>query len=241
MSTSTIYTKDAEQTLVLGTRNYLFRPFDVGDWTTITIGMFVRAVSAEGDDTLSSTESVPSSATPIELTCIGIKNADNEILPGLSGSRFIGIGNVDNGISTCSTTALGMQAHGGEVSVMALSGAEPLSGSSGYAAFTTAAWDANPLATTYCGFIGLRLTINDKDTTYQSMSASVSTDQNAPLPYDEINLMSHMASATYAAAGNRTWNDNNTAALAIPDALFIKLPFSYNRFRFSCIAIVKSA
>ena len=248
-SQSVIYTKDTEQTLVLGKRNYLFRPFDVGDWTELRMGMFVRSVSAYGDDKVGVSENV-GTTTPgnrYRTLAIGIKNSDNEANPFYEGSYFLGISN-NGGYEACATdgSTLSMRAFG-ECASMGMSGMNPMlpalnaSLEDNYFGGSGLAWDIDPSVATYCCFIGLKIRIYDKGLATQYVALSVAFAKNATPPYNQDTLFAGMH-GTYQWGPSLaiTWNDGSTA-FAIPDALFIRFPFENNRCRLSAVAVMREA
>lgn len=242
---ATIYQKTAsDKTLILSPREYFLRPFDFGtDWTEVRIGMYFSGVTSGGDNTQAGSETVALS-TAADRIAFGIKDSGTSSLPGTVGSVFLGALTATTRSSECNGqgfqgSSLGLLAAGGYSGATLVGGAtaQEMSNSMGFGGGVAD-------ATGYCGFYGLQFVIANRGLATQTVTIRASDATGSPI-----------AGATYTASALRTllnngpwtgtahtlaWNDG-AAAYAIPDAVYVRMPFYNNRIRISAIRAIRYA
>ncbi len=244
---SSIYQKTAtDKTCILAPREYFLRPFNFLAWTEARFGLFFGGVTAAGDNTSSTSESVAKSSVS-DIIAFGIKNSSTSDLPGQAGSLFLGVTS-DN---DASCTTFGVGAAGGDYA--SISGNPAFLVSTGYNGVTkiggTDTQACNGMhyptvtsgATNYCGFFGLKFVINNIGLSTQSVTLSssfVSTVSGSD--YSAAALRTLLNNSTYNNSSTLTWNDG-VSARAIPDALYLRMPFYNNRIRVSSMMGVRYA
>lgn len=85
-----VITRDSQKGVVCPVNSMILRPFDVGTWSTITIGMFISGTTAASTNAAFSTQTIPF-VNNGDWTLIGLKDSSANT-PGFSGATFWGIG-----------------------------------------------------------------------------------------------------------------------------------------------------
>lgn len=238
-----IYAKSVtNKTLILSPREYFLRPFDFGtDWTEVRMGFFFGGVTSGGDNTQAAAEALTVS-TPADKIFVGLKNSDDEAIPGFAGSLFFGHMTattrqsiVESGSAFSGTG--GALAVGGYVGTSLIGGST--SEETGSQKMSFGSLVAN--ASSYDGFFALKFVIANRGLATQTVTiTSVANDPQVNSDYNETTVQTRINNGTYAGSKTLAWNDGSVA-YDIPDAVFIRLPFYSNRIRISVIRVIRYA
>jgi len=243
---ATIYAKSlTDKTLILDPREYMLRPFDLGaTWTEIRWGFFWTMVTSGGDDVPAVNEGVALN-TVADFPVMGLKDAATTALPGQAGSLFLGniavtVGDVSAQIFGGPPDHLGGSAVGGR----SLAGYHGVTLKGGLVDIGAASWywpQAN-LVNGYNGFMGIKYVITDRGLATQTVTLTQAAVSPVPgLDYSVNNLRTYLNNTPYANGSGLPpvqWNDG-VAAYALPDAVFVHLPFYNNRIRISAMQIIR--
>ena len=240
---SNIYEKIAgDNTLVLTPRDGFMRKFNFGTWTDMAIGMFYTGII--GDNSAISASEFVALATNADRITFGIKNSSNTILPGFSGSYFLGTctGQSD-AQATSFTNSYGNP--GALLFATGYNGTASLGGTTNYGlsniAFPTGGGTG---ATSYNGFNGVRFTITNRGQSNQTVYMRYGrTDDISGTDYSTAALITQINNQTWNNSTGGTnyqidWNDG-VSAYPIPDAFWVRMPFYGNSIRMSSVAAVK--
>lgn len=230
---ASIYQKTvSDKTCILAPREFLLRPFDFGAWTEMRFGCFLSGVAASGDNTNSAAETVALSSFEDRIT-FGIKDSATNDLPGYGAALFLGAVTETGGASDCTgsafqTAAASRLAAAGFHETTLVNGSSSLTSCPSFPASASG-------ATGYCGFYAVKFVIANLGTSSQAVTiSSVSTTPISGTDYSAAALQLLLNNATFDSGVSVAWNDG-AAARAIPDAVFIRMPFYSNRIRLSAM------
>ncbi len=241
-----------EQCLILGVREALVYPFDLGTWTEIRVGLFVSPTHATGDgNVISVDESVgnPAGTTPKSNFYIGLKDSGSA-LPNTFGANYIGWGN-GYGSAQPGTIGNGLLANhvAGNVyyprhlsnNTTATTVATNFEG-----IFTTAPHANIVNTTSYASRNIFRVVMGStpggKSTIIWQMMNNLTN--HVAGPYTAEVMRQYMLSSTFEGGNYPTgyWTTSLSPTgdnLTPPNALFIYVPFFNNRIRIHGIVIEK--
>jgi len=232
-----IYTKAAENTLILESREMMLRQFNFGTWTEMRMGMYFGGVNASGNNVNSVNESVTLTSA-LDRICFGIKDSSTTTIPGQTGAQFLGV--------TTTTGQLSKAGNDGVQGIIYSNGAlspvgtvdTTITGGSVAGAPMQYPIDITG-SSAYCGFYALKFVINNAGLSSQTVTiTSTNTVTIAGSAYTVNNLRALINSATYGGSATIAWN-NGATANAIPNCWFLRLPFLNNRIRISAIDMIK--
>lgn len=238
-----IYQHTNEKALVLEPREAYQRKLDLGNWTEIRIGMFWGSAGYSTPTSSQVTTETVVQVTRTDILTFGLKDSATNILPGYSGSYFIGLsmtGSVNTEVVSPFGTDGRYQANigsgyfygAGFYGTNSYVGAQNLS----YMDYTPAT------GTNYCGLYVLKLVLNNSGSSTQTVSAYASMTKTVTAAsvdnYSSYYLSTQMQNASFGTVSTITWNDGVTA-FPIPDSLWIRTPYFYNRPRISNISVIK--
>lgn len=236
-----------DKTLILDPREYVMRPFDLGaDWTEIRFGFFWTPVQSGNDNLEPAGNEVIAINNAQDWITAGFKDSATTALPGQATAFFLGhIGwnNVNPG--QCSLVDLGATWRiGGSNTATTghLAGYDgvTLKGSDAAAGVAPQAPDAS-LAAGYNGFFGVKCVLTNRGlATQQAQLSSAVTATVAGTDYSIAALRQAINNGVYTGGAAFAWNDG-AAALTVPDAVFLRLPFFVNRIRISAMMVVRYA
>lgn len=232
---ATIYQKPSEKTLILAPRESMQRAFDFGAWTELRMAMFFSVIDAINDNAAGAGETAIINTAADYLT-FGLKNADNTTLPGMAGSRFVGIGARTGNVNTSSNFILNS---GAGFDTFGYEGTTLKNGTGKVGVW---AGPTNPApSSNYCVMSAIRMVITDRGLATQSIAISSSETASGSSSYPASLLLSDMNTfASPSASRTVQWNDG-VAAYPIPDSFWVRCPLYNNRIRISCIRMKRYA
>lgn len=224
-----------------------------GSWTEIRIGLYYGLpVWNSASLASSSFNAVAANETawinsPFDWWSFGIKDTETQILPGYSGSNFIGIGVplVTPGGANQYVNRLNGQLGGiggsSNVYSYATNGTYVASSSTQLPPAFDFVQDPSA-ASAYNAFYGLRIIINNSGSVSQSLGIQgcytnpIGTNSTYYTPYQLIQDMNTFASAN-SSASIQWWSGSANNPLPIPDGFWWRLPLYNCCTRFSALAI----
>ncbi len=234
-----VYPKLTDETIVLAPRQAAFRQFNIGDdWTEARFGVFVTAIAATGSDDDNVAEVLVPSVTSDRVT-FGFKDT-SDTYPGQSGSLFIG---VRSGEGTVVSAAAGGGIGGPSGSFVAVGyngTSEILGAGAGIGRIGTAVASG---ATSYCDFFAIRLVINNRGLSTQTITIYGKEQANVAGADYSANALRTLINNSFASVGaldTIPWNDG-VSARAIPDCVWIRSPLFDNALRISCARVIRYA
>lgn len=237
-----IYQHTNDKVLVLEPREVFQRKLDLGVWNEVRIGMYWGS-GANATLTSSFVGETLVQATRMDILEIGLKDSATSIMPGYSGSYFIGLA------MTGSVNTEVQQTFGTDSKYAVTTGNNNYWGmgfygtsSYGGAQNLVAPEFVIPTSANYSGFYGLRIVLNNRGTSSQTVSVYASMTKSITASstnyYSSYYLHQQMQNATYGTVSTNVWNDGG-AALPIPDSLWIRIPYYFNRPRISNLSVIK--
>lgn len=234
-----IYTKLTDKTLVLSPREGEGRKFNFSSWTEMRVGMFFTGVASSGSNVDNIAEVVALSAVADRIS-FGIKNSSNTDMPGVAGTTFLGVVST-TGLSSDSQVAFAYRSGGGGgLSAAGYNGATLIGGGAGES-IDSMLFPSAALSSGYNGFYALKLVISNLGGATQAVAISA-TQENpvAGTDYSASALRTKINNATYGTPASVAWNSGGVA-LAIPDAVWVRMPFFNNTIRISAIRAIRYA
>lgn len=237
---ATIYSHNAnDKVLILDPREAFQRKLDLGSWNEIRIGMFYNTVGLNTPTSSYLDETVVQN-TRSDIIAVGLKDSATSILPGFSGSYYIGMALtgshniIAQNTSYYDTSGDPKFNGGGFYGTSSYWGAQSLS----YLGYPTNGGGNN--ATDYCFYYVLKMVLNNSGSASQtiSMYASNSSYASGTTYYSVPILNQQINNATFGTVSTVAWNDG-ASALPIPDSLWIRTPFYFNRLRISSLSVIK--
>lgn len=231
-----VYTKGSKKTLILSNRELVLRPFNFSDWEEIRLGFYFSNVSSSGPDNLATAETVAQS-TVADKIMFGIKD-DSDDIPGEGNSMFIGIGTHSGESSqlTVNDGNLGWsRMGGGTTSNRGMCGLTTVGATvtenTAVGSTAIACYDAFG-ANGQSGFACLRIVVNDKGLSTQSVSLSwLSGNQNTKYTISDLTTdMNNMTGSEVSLGADLAWNDGSSA-YDLPNNFYLRTPFYNNRIR----------
>lgn len=231
-----------DKVLVLEPREALQRKFDVGAWNEIRIGLYWNDCGLGTIPTASYSTETVNFATYADALTIGLKDSATTILPGFSGSYFIGLASTGSNNVKVSGPISYSSRYESQTSSN-LYGAGFYGTSSYFGGQNLSYMDAyNSAQTNYCGIYVLRMVLNNSGSASQTISMYSFMENNASVTstnyYSSYNLGAAMQPSSWSTVSTVTWN-NGAIAYPIPDSLWIRTPFYNNRMRISAVKISK--
>jgi len=225
-----IYEKPSEKVVILSSREAIQRPLDFSTWSEIRLGMFFSMTTVGSDNTAVAAETL-AIVSPNDYITYGLKNSNNTNVPGVSGSRFIGIGTT-SGNSLLALGDIGgfntFHAQGFEGTTLIENASTMHPGIMFFPSPTP--------STAYSGVFILKLVLANRGLSSQTVTATAAQQSGvAGGTYSTDELLIEMNNFIVPGA-TRTfnWNDG-VSAYDIPDAFYIRLPFYTARMRISAM------
>lgn len=236
-----------DRAFILDPREFFTRQLDFEDWTELRMGMFFSLVkSGVGNENVIAEQESVTNITNEDIITIGLKNSDNDNLPGFSGALFLGVTNHYDGVSELTrdfafTNVCWAASQSGFLTVAGrydttLIGATPSEAVNNLECGITVA-----NSTAYCGFFAIKFVILNRGLSTQSVKMSTAKlGAVSGADYTPSALRTLINNSTYGTERTIAWNDG-AAARVIPDSFWIRLPFYNNRLRLSCIRAIRYA
>lgn len=236
---ATIYQKTvSDKTLILAPREFFLRPFDLGAWTEMRIGVFLSGVTSGGDNTDSVVESVTVN-TAADRIAFGIKDSASNDLPGFGSALFLGAVTETSAASESSATAF--NSGNNRVSAAGYFATTLVGGAFAQTIGQLLNFPSAAGATGYCGFAAIKFVITNLGASSQSVAISAtSTTPIAGTDYSASALRILMNNAVFGTPVATAWN-TGAAARTLPDAVYVRMPFYSNRIRLSAIRAIRYA
>ena len=231
-------TTGTDQCLALAPREALSRQINFsgsfgpisGSWQELRIGMYISVVSGSSPSGSGPAETAIIN-TPMDYFTFGLKDTQTTILPGYSGSTFIGVGAWSTNITKVSN-ALGQN---GSSNLYAF-GTNGTYGSSSATGLFALSYPADPsINASYAAFFGVRIIINNSGSSNQSLSIYNGANSPGNYPYTTATLISELntfPNQTGPAVLNWT---SASLPLPIPDGVWVRMPLYNNAIRISSI------
>lgn len=225
-----------EQSWVMAPRESFIIPLTAlpqwSTWAELRVGVFMSHVSvANGDNSPIVVETVPANA-PGNYWSFGLKT-NNDIIPGVAGTDFLGfMVNSGNNLNI----NLGGNSYSANVTSSVVRGATIANQSSIGGAGVQASGVGSNNLTQFCGYWGIKFKIANRGLSTQTIEIEWIGTTSSGLLYDNPTLPiceTFLSGFTPSGGTNGTpvaWHDAGVPR-AIPDALFIRVPFSQNRLR----------
>ncbi len=234
-----IYTKLTDKTVVLSPREGAGRKFNFSSWTEVRVGMFFVGVSSSGPNVDNIAESVALSSVSDRIS-FGIKNSSTTDMPGVAGTKFLGVV-TRTGLTSDSQAATAFRsAGGGGLSAAGYNGVT-LIGGGAPEEIDPMVFPGASLSTGYNGFYALKFVISNLGGATQAVA--ISSSPESPVvgtDYSASALRTKINNATYGTPASIAWNSGGVA-LAIPDAVWVRMPFFNNAIRISAIRAIRYA
>jgi hypothetical protein len=236
-----------EKCLVLGVREALIYPFNVGSWSEIRVGYFYSFTTAESFNAATSQELVTSTQTNYKQAGYwGIKDSGVEF-PTRSGSVFIGIGQSPGGgngesyyLSSLERLQLANVAGGGNLTLLSIDSSVALSGNRGNLPLSHTRYNGSG---NYCDYFSQRFTLTVNGLGKTGIFYSDYSESNIVQPYTIPALRTKILGTTYTVrqTGYLTSAFNGTTGenVSVPNSLFVYTPYFNNRLRLHSIVVEK--
>jgi hypothetical protein len=239
-----------ENNLLLEPREAFYRPFDLGQWTELRIGMLFRMVGVGSDSSSIATETVPVN-TNSDKIFIGIKDSGSN-LPGVGNTNFIGVATVSGSIVRSMPTVLGSDtiSESGSAALYPRLNLIVYSSSFLYQHYGTFTNQSNTTApyfsgsasgSQYNGFYGLKYVLQNSGSDNQKVLISYRIGVNPGSSSADL----HSQLASNLSWTTLTLNDMNPTTASwnpgvpLPNSFFVYTPFYNNRLRMSAIEVLK--
>lgn len=237
---ATIYQHNAsDRVLILDPREAYQRKLDVGSWNEIRIGIFCNNVGLASSTANYTSEQV-TQVSRADALAIGLKDSATSILPGFSGSYYIGMFHTSS--YTCTVLTDKYECGGGNYAFNAVGfyGTSSYWGAQNLNSLTYPTNGGGGNASDYCHFYGLKITLNNSGSASQTITinSSAGSYSSGTTYYAIPQLNEKIQSATYSTTSTATWN-NGSIAYPIPDSLWIRAPFYFNRLRISALSVIR--
>ena len=231
-------TGDPDSTLIVAPRQGLLLPFNtIPNWLTLRIGMFASWTSSTGNNASAwtSTEDAASTAA-IDWFAFGVKN-NNSTLPGLLGSRFLGILSYTNYKARIATVS-------SRPTISSASTANVKYGSciDSTVDFTASATlpsfpppSASSSTSSYAAFIGLHIALLNAGAANQTAAIGRLTQGSDVSDTSSNALLTRIGEAVNTPVELGAVFNTGGAAVPRPDAIFVRLPFTGHRLRIHSI------
>lgn len=211
-----------------------------GAWTEARLGIFFSGISSLEENSLPAAGEEVMVTDYSDYLTFGLKDASPATLPGQTGSLFLGVrstGVVSEALITPPTFRFSDS--NGLCSAIGYNGVTEIDGgalSNGALQFPDPEPDSG-----YCGFYCVKLKINNRGTSTQTVAISVArTEQVTGTDYGKAALTQLMQNATFGTANTVIWN-NGSSARSIPTAAWLRIPFYYFRIRVQSLVAIKIA
>jgi hypothetical protein len=227
---ATINTTD--QVALLTPRVMYLRPTIIGTaWLEVKFGMIYTYVPLANDDAACGAETVVS-ATFRDWFAFGLKDGGANP-PGQAGGYFLGI--IEQGSNALAANSAGAGNRDGTKTVAGYNGATLIGSVSDAARFDFAIYNAS----SYNGFRACRLVVNNYGLATQTINAYYSVAAGPYTDQSSAKLRDLLFNSTFTSCGAAfAWNAAS-AALPLPNYLYIRESLNQNRLRISAIDCVK--
>ncbi len=257
---ATIITKTTSgSALVLNSKEALLYPFNLGNWTQIRFGMFVGATSSNDTNSQYSNEQLNCNAPQNGFYFGLVTNIDpNNLLPYGDTQNFIGVGAPTGVAGSVGTIAINdnrinSQAGNGNLSAFVTVSGKFQVFQDGLNAGSSANVHKIYLpdkvnitgAVGFAGFYGVKITINNAGSTFQTFD--IATSDNSEAQYTDISIDNLRNQLSNFNSPNTTtgfrWNSQMSITggtpLPLPSGLLLFCPLSQNRIKTFCLDIDK--
>lgn len=229
----------SDKTLILAPREAFQRKFDVGSWNEIRLGIFFNSAGSS-TPTSSYVDEILNQNTRSDIIAFGLKDSATSILPGFSGSYFLGASITGSESMAANNT----QYYNNSITNLYGTGFYGTSASFGSSNLSQLRYPngggANS-STDYCGFYVLKMVLNNSGSSTQTVTMTTSATQQVSSGtsfYSIPQLNQLMNNATFGSNSTVTWNDG-VNAYPIPDSIWIRTPYYFNTIRISSLSLIK--
>lgn len=236
-----------ENNLLLEPREAFYRPFDLGRWTELRIGMLFRMVGVGSDSSSIATETVPVN-TNSDKIFIGIKDSGSN-LPGVGNTNFIGVGTVSASQVRAMGTVIGADTftESGSGTTYARLNFSVYSASFGFQYYAQQSstnapyFSGSASGSQYNGFYGLKYVLENSGSANQRVVITYRVGVNPGTSSAELHSqLSSNLNWTGLTTGDTipttaSWNPG----VPLPNSFFVYTPFYNNRLRMSAIEVLK--
>lgn len=238
-----IYTKVSKKTAILSPRELVIRPFNFSDWEEIRLGIYFSVTTAVSNNANSVNETVALS-TSADRIMFGIKD-DSDNIPGAAGSSFIGIGTHSGESSICVANQGGgfcqlggsVTANSGMCGLTCVGATITENAAVGNTALKS--YSASSGASNYGGFACLRIVVNDRGLSTQSVSLNWYSIETGNTTLGNLLAdMNNMTGTQVSLGADLDWNDG-ASARALPNNFYLRLPFYNNRIRLGAMQAIR--
>lgn len=236
---ATIYSHNAnDKVLILDNREALQRKLDLGSWNEIRLGIFYNSVGSN-TPTSSYVDELVNQSTRADILAFGLKDSATSILPGFSGSYFIGIALTGSHNINANNTQY-YDASYTNFNGVGFYGTSSYWGGASANAFGFPINGGGTNSSDYCYYYVLKIIINNSGSASQTLSVYTSNGSysSGTTYYGIPQLNQQMNNANFGTVSTVTWNDG-VNALPIPDSFWIRTPFYFNKIRISSLSAVK--
>lgn len=246
---ATIYEKIVgDKTVILEPREAAIRiPLaSSNDWTELRVGMFISHTSTGASNAAWSAESFATS-TVYDRTAFGLKNSDNDDLPGVAGTSFWGYLGPNGATTDFSTAGLLRLNQVAQTTAYYVSSSgttlNQVTATQPSITFPTTA--QAQAATNFAKFFGIKYVISNRGTASQTVTmqiaqgiaGAVTDTSETALRAVLINFSSQDVGTTSA---SMTANDG-VSAYTVPDAFFFRWAFLQSRVRLHNVMVMQAA
>lgn len=233
-----------DQTLILGSRESVTRKFNLGTWTELLFGMYCAGTTTASGNATPPTENVTWHSVTDNIY-IGLRNSSSTALPGVAGAQFIGMvprNYASAGAESANSNGSQYGTASGQMLAISEKDASVLAGGT-YPAYSMGpgpSFTTPTAASAYNGFFGMRFVVSNAGLGSQTIAIqSVVSASEAGTNYSVANLQSRLLGVgAWGTSFSLAWNSGG-AALPLPDAIYIYMPFYNCRIRISALDVIK--
>ena len=236
-----------ENNLLLEPREAFYRPFDLGQWTDLRIGMLFRFVGTSSDSA-SATYEILGVNSETDRFYFGIKDSGSD-MPGVSGTKFIGMGTVSGSrIGSNNSGAGGDTFFESGSSIYqriyfsAYSGSDFVRPLIDQNTNTSVPFSSSASGSSYSTFYGLRITLQNSGAADQRVQLTHKYSFSGLVGTSSADLNSYLVSpagwaSPYSSGPVATASWAN--GMPLPNSFFIYSPFYNSRLRMSAMQVLK--
>lgn len=236
-----------EKNLLLEPREAFYRPFDLGQWTELRVGMYFKIVNTTSDSGSHSNESISINSNTDRIY-IGLKDSGSN-MPGVAGTNFIGMTSVSGSGVRSDSPYSNFGDNSGSLTYPRLY-LSAFSGSSNYNAYFRENTATGPAfadnAFSYNGFFGIKYILLNSGSADQQVQVTykrvylvipqvVSNDTGTSSIDLHRHLLSEVGWTNPPASNTASW----AAGIPLPNSFFAYSPLYNNRLRIGAIEVLK--
>jgi hypothetical protein len=248
-----------DRTLVLDQREGLVYPLPFTDWNSIRIGALFSFTTASNDNgDIAADLGSPNAQydlavqSPLDKIYLGMKH-NNGNFPGTNNEPFVGICSPYNHAFFATFRSpgygfsLGANSNGGELEPGTILSNNTFSMSSlnadnAFIPYNLGAHDGWPTSASYAKFICFEFAVNNKGQSSQTLSITTHTPTFSITDTSNQNLKDLMLTNTNSRIdrGTTVWSVSGIP-YALPNAIFMYVPFTQIRMRIHNVGVIKSS